>query len=715
MTELQYAIDPDGIVTITFDASEKSANTMTPAWLRDINAAIERLRAETGLRGVVLTSAKKTFFAGGDLELILADDRSAEELFAYVEANKAPFRALERLPVPIVAAINGAALGGGFELCLACNRRIIVNDPKAVVGLPEVTLGLLPGAGGVVRLTALLGLGAALPLLLEGTQLKPRDALEAGLVDEIAEDGAAAVAAAKSWIMANPEAGEQPWDSRRFRYPGGNADSPSVRLTATSAPTLLFARTRGLLPAPERILDIAVNSMRMGFDSALRAESRGIAALIPTPECKAAISTFFFGMQAVKAGKVRPEGPVWHAARAAVLGAGMMGSGIAWANALRGLPTVLKDTSLERASNGKRYSERLAAKRVEKGALGKADAEALLARIEPIDNDDGLAGCDLIIEAVFEDIALKEKTIPETFACLSAEGIYGSNTSTLPISILAEAAPDPSRFIGLHFFSPVDRMKIVEIIVGEKTSSTTLTKAYDYVRQIGYTPIIVNDARGFFTSRVFGTYLDEGQALLRDGMAPVAIERAGWKAGMPVGPLAVHDEVSMVLTSRVRETHLALDARLGVTNGFPAEDISSQAVAGRMVEMGRGGRAYGGGFYEYHPDGSKALWTGLEQFRERSLGISMADAIDRLLYRQAIETLRCYTEGVLNTEIEGNIGSILAIGFPAHTGGALQFIRGIGVNSFRARADRLARDYGDRFLVSDAMASRLAPLTAKAA
>ncbi|MEM7269016.1 MAG: 3-hydroxyacyl-CoA dehydrogenase NAD-binding domain-containing protein, partial [Pseudomonadota bacterium] len=327
--------------------------------------------------------------------------------------------------------------------------------------------------------------------------------------------------------------------------------------------------------------------------------------------------------------------------------------------------------------------------------------------IAPATEDSAYEGADLIIEAVFEDVALKEKVIPETFKQLGPDGIYGSNTSTLPISLLAESCPEPERFIGLHFFSPVDKMKVVEIILGEKTSEETLRKSYDYVQQIGYMPIVVNDKRGFFTSRVFGTFMDEGQQLLVDGMNPVAIERAAWIAGMPVGPLAVHDEVSMVLSKKVHDTHLALDERLGVENGFPADGSGSKAVAHKLVEMGRGGRHYGGGFYEYAADGTKSLWDGLGQFAQGNRNIEVEEAVERLLYRQAIETLRCLDEGVLRTEVEANLGGIFAIGFPAHTGGALQYIRGIGVDVFAARAKQLAEEYGDRFGIDD---SAFAPL-----
>ena len=707
MSDYSYEKDADGIVTVTLDMDGQSANTMNDRYIAMMEEILGRLQAEDGLTGVVFASAKKTFFAGGDLNMLGAIDDAGEDTFRFLEANKAPFRAMEKLPVPVVAAINGAALGGGYELCLACNHRIVVNSPTAVVGLPEVTLGLLPGAGGVVRLTALLGLEKALPHLLEGKPVKPQAALKESMVEEIVETREELIPAAKAWIKANPQAHTQPWDQKGFRYPGGDALHPRVRQTVMAAPAMLYKKTRGLMPAPEKILDIAVNSMRIGFDAALRNESRGLCSLVVTPQAKAAIGTFFFGMQAIKSGKVRPEGEKWRAKSSAILGAGMMGSGIAWAHASAGLPTVLKDMEMEKAEKGKSYSAMLADKRVQRGRMSEEQKDALLAQITPATEDAAFAGTDIIIEAVFEDIELKEKVIGATFGQLSEDGIYGSNTSTLPISILAEFCPDPSRFIGLHFFSPVDKMKVVEIITGEKTSQGTLRKAYDYVQQIGYMPIVVNDSRGFFTSRVFGTYLDEGLALLQDGMSPVAIERAAWIAGMPVGPLAVHDETSLVLSQKVRKTHEALDQRLGTASGFGAHNTATHEIVDAMLDQERGGRHYGGGFYDYAADGTKSLWSGLSQFARGNGGISVEEAVDRLLYRQAIETLRCLDEGVLNTEVEANLGGIFAIGFPAYTGGAIRFIRGIGVDAFAARAKELAAAYGDRFAVSPAALDKL--------
>jgi 3-hydroxyacyl-CoA dehydrogenase/enoyl-CoA hydratase/3-hydroxybutyryl-CoA epimerase len=715
MTGFIYEKDADGIVTITMDMPGQSANTMSDAYDGFMSETISRLEAEDGLTGVVIASAKNTFFAGADLNSILDTGTTSADFFVYIEKSKGYFRRIEKLPVPVVAAINGAALGGGYELCLACNRRIVVDNPKAIVGLPEVTLGLLPGAGGVVRLTALLGLEKALPRLLEGKPAKPADALKEGMVDEMVGAEEQLVPAAKAWIKANPDAAAQPWDRKGFKYPGGNADAPNVRMTTVVAPTLLYKKTRGRMPAPEKILDIAVNSMRMGFDSALRAESRGICKLVTTPEARAAIGTFFFGLNGIKNGKHRPAGDRWQAGSSAILGAGMMGAGIAFAHAARGLPAWLKDMDIAKAEKGKAYSEGLVTKGIKRGQMDEAKGKALLDRIKPTENDADYKGADIIIEAVFEDIALKEKVIPATFKQLGDTGIYGSNTSTLPISLLAESCPDPSRFIGIHFFSPVDKMQLVELIVGEKTSEETVRKAYDYVMQIGKTPIIVNDSRGFFTSRVFGTYTDEGASLVIDGVDPVLIERAAWLAGMPVGPLAVSDEVSLILQKKVYDTHQVLDQRLGVTDGYPADMTATVAVTHKMVEMERGGRQYGGGFYDYGADGGKSLWPGIRQFARGNSDIPLQDVEDRLIYRQVIETLRCYNEGVLRNEVEANVGSIFGIGFPAYTGGALQFVQGVGVEAFAKRAGELTEAYGDRFALPSAALDKLREDKEKAA
>lgn len=705
-----YDKDADGIVTVTMDM-DGPVNAMGLPYRGFMLETVERLEAEEGLAGVVFASAKKTFFAGADLKEMMTET-AGPEFFDWILRHHSWLRRIEKLKAPVVAAINGAALGGGYEICLACNRRIVADHPGAVVGLPEVTLGLLPGAGGCVRTVALIGLEKALPVLLEGKPHAPAKALAAGLVDEIVpmED---LVPAAKRWIKANPGAWEQPWDRKGFRHPGGDATHPKVRQIVAFAPTRLVNETRGLMPAPEAILDIAVSSLRIGFDAALKVEARRFCGVVRSPQSKSMTTAFFFHMNALTKGGARPKADKWAPKATAVLGAGMMGSGIAHAHATRGIATVLTDQSQDKADAGRAAAVKLLDEAAAKGRLtpeARENAAGLICA-----SASGIGRPDLIVEAVFEDLALKEKVIAETFPTLAEGGIYGSNTSTLPISLLAEACPDPTRFVGLHFFSPVHKMRLVEIIRGEKTSDETLAKAFDYVQAIGKLPIVVRDGRGFFTSRVFGTYLDEGCALLRDGVKPAVVERAGWIAGMPVGPLQVFDEVSLTLSKKVAESHAALDKRLGVANGFPAENTSSRIVVDRLLAEGRGGRHYGGGFYEYPPEGPKRLWLGLAIAWERDLGVTLEDAVDRLLYRMSIETLRCLEEGVLQTERDGNIGSIFAFGFPAAYGGAVQFARHQGLDRFRARARELADRYGDRFAPPEGALARLAATDAAAA
>jgi 3-hydroxyacyl-CoA dehydrogenase/enoyl-CoA hydratase/3-hydroxybutyryl-CoA epimerase len=741
---MPFAYDKDdaGIVTVTMDMDGQSANTMNSAYRDLMKATVERLERESGLTGVVIASAKKTFFAGGDLHALLAQQVADEAYFAYAEENKGFLRRLERLTVPVVAAINGAALGGGYEICLACNRRIALDDPSAVTGLPEVTLGLLPGAGGVVRAVALLGLETALPVVTEGRAHGPRAALALGMIDAVVARRDDLIPAAKAWIAANPGAFAQPWDLRGFAYPGGGASDPKVRMLATLAPTLLIQKTRGLAPAPARIIDVAVNSMRMGFDSALRNETRQFLALVATPEAKAGITTNFFAMNALKSGAMRPPGPVWAPRSAAVLGAGMpgpgmpgpempgaempsvempsvempsagmIGAGIAFAHAARGLATVLVGGGPAGAVHAHAHAH--AAALCAARRMDGARTDALLGLIRGADASDP-GGVDIAVETTGDDLPRKERRIADTFGALAPGGIYGIHTSALSISVLAAACADPSRVIGIHFFGPVETSRAVEIILGAKTSAATAAKAYDYVRAIGKIPIVVTDGRGFFAPRVRASYFDEGQALVRDGMEPAMIERAAWKIGMAAGPLMAQDDATLIASMQLRAAHLALDARLGVANGDPVDTDATRAVGHAMAGMGRGGRGHGGGFYDHAPDGTAALWPGLAQFAARTRDVSMREAEDRLLYRVAIETLRCLDEGVLRGEAEGNIASILALGFAPHTGGALQFIRGIGIDAFAARAAELADACGPRFAARPAALDALRAGAARAA
>ncbi|MGE0805157.1 MAG: 3-hydroxyacyl-CoA dehydrogenase NAD-binding domain-containing protein, partial [Burkholderiaceae bacterium] len=553
MSSIRYDKDAEGIVTLTLDAPGAPVNTMSAAFKAELAETVERLRAEgDALRGVILTSAKRTFFAGGDLKALVAiTPDQAPTFFAGIERLKASLRSLETLGRPVVAAINGSALGGGLELALSCHARFCLDDPRIEIGLPEATLGLLPGAGGVVKTVRLMGLQAALPLLTEGRRLNPAQALQAGWLHGLAADGAELLAQARRWIGANPQP-RQPWDDPKHRIPGGTPADPALAGMLAVIPSMLHEKTRGNFPAQEAVLSVAVEGAQVDFETALRIESRHLARLAAGQVAKNMIGTLFFQLNEVKAGKSRPAGPPsWRATKVGILGAGMMGAGIAWACANRGIACVLKDVSLDKAQAGKAHSERLLAERTTKGRVGPEQAQRTLALIQPTADMADLRDCDLVIEAVFEDRALKAAVTREAQQVLPADTLFASNTSTLPITGLAKASQQPERFIGLHFFSPVDRMQLVEIIRGRQTSDETLARAYDFVLQIGKTPIVVNDARGFYTSRVFGTFVNEGMALLGEGVPAAIIENAGWQTGMPVGPLAVLDEVSLKLADDV--------------------------------------------------------------------------------------------------------------------------------------------------------------------
>ncbi len=698
METIRYEKDAEGVVTLTFDAPGAPVNTMTGAWQADFEQAIGRLASEKdSIAGVILASAKNTFFAGAELkELVKLPASDAPRLFEMVERLKKGFRALEKLGRPVVAALNGSALGGGWEIALAAHCRIVLDDPRIELGNPEVKLGLIPGGGGIVKLTRLLGLQAAFPYLVEGKLLRPREAADAKLVHGLAASPEDLASMARDWIRANP-APVQPWDDEKYRMPGGSPASPHIAQMLAVAPAMLIEKTRGLYPAPEAIMAAMVEGAHVDFDTAMRIESRYFAKIASGQVAKNMISAFFFNLNAIKSGASRPKDIArWKASKVGILGAGMMGGGIAWANATRGVPCVLKDVSLDKANTGKGYSANLLERRVKQGRANPAEAEKTLSLITPSAETKDLSGCDLIVEAVFERRDLKAQVTREAEPMLAANGIFASNTSTLPISGLAGASARPENFIGLHFFSPVDKMQLVEIIKGARTSPETLARAYDYVLQIAKTPIVVNDSRGFYTSRTFGTFVQEGCAMLAEGIPAAVIENAARFAGMPVGPLAVIDETSLALSVHVMEQTVA-DLR---AEGKPLPPPHpGQDVITRMVkEFGRAGRAAGGGFYEYPKGGKKFLWPELSRiFGKPGASYDIEELKDRILYRQAIETARCLGEGVLTSVHDGNIGSIFGIGFPPWTGGALQFVNHVGAAKFVRRAEALAKKYGERF------------------
>ncbi|MEV6332900.1 3-hydroxyacyl-CoA dehydrogenase NAD-binding domain-containing protein [Streptomyces sp. NPDC051909] len=701
-TTIRWEQDETGVVTLVLDDPDQSANTMNQAFRASIKAIADRAVAEKdSIRGIVYTSAKKTFFAGGDLkDMIKAGPEDAQAIFDTAIEIKDSLRRIETLGKPVVAAINGAALGGGYEIALASHHRIALDAPGSKIGLPEVTLGLLPGGGGVARTVRLMGItDALLKVLLQGTQYNPKRALDNGLVHELAATPEEMLAKARAFIDAHPESA-QPWDVPGYKIPGGTPSNPRFAANLPAFPANLRKQTNGApYPAPRNIMAAAVEGSQVDFETALTIESRYFTELVIGQTAKNMIQAFFFDLQAVNSGASRPKGvEKGRVRKVAVLGAGMMGAGIAYSCARAGIEVVLKDVSTEAAAKGKAYSEKLCAKAVAKGRTTQEKADALLALITPTGDVADLAGCDAVIEAVFEDTALKHKVFQEIQHVVEPDALLCSNTSTLPITVLAEGVERQSDFIGLHFFSPVDKMPLVEIIKGERTGDAALARAFDLVRQIDKTPIVVNDSRGFFTSRVIGHFINEGVAMVGEGAEPASIEQAAAQAGYPAKVLSLMDELTLTLPRKIRnETRKAVEEAGGTWIAHPGE-----IVIDRMVdEFGRPGRSGGAGFYDYAEDGRRGkLWPGLrEHFTKPDVEIPFRDMQERMLFAEALDTVRLIEEGVLTSVADANIGSILGIGFPAWTGGVLQYINGYegGVAGFVERARELAATYGERF------------------
>ncbi|MCX4445632.1 3-hydroxyacyl-CoA dehydrogenase NAD-binding domain-containing protein [Streptomyces sp. NBC_01789] len=702
-TTIRWEQDETGVVTLVLDDPNQSANTMNQAFKDSIAAVADRAEAEKdSIRGIIYTSAKKTFFAGGDLkEMIKIGPENAQLAFDTGTAIKNSLRRIEALGKPVVAAINGAALGGGYEIALASHHRIALDAPGSRIGLPEVTLGLLPAGGGVTRTVRLMGIAdALLKVLLQGTQYTPRRAQENGLVHEVAATREEMLEKARAFIDAHPES-QQPWDVKGYRIPGGTPSNPKFAANLPAFPSNLKKQIAGApMPAPRNILAAAVEGSQVDFETALTIEARYFTELVTGQVSKNMIQAFFFDLQAVNSGASRPKGIEERQVRkVAVLGAGMMGAGIAYSCAKAGIEVVLKDVSAEAAAKGKAYSEKLLDKALSRGRTTEAKRDELLARITPTGDVADLAGCDAVIEAVFEDTALKHKVFQEIQDVIEPDALLCSNTSTLPITVLAEGVSRPVDFIGLHFFSPVDKMPLVEIIKGEKTGDEALARAFDLVRRIKKTPIVVNDSRGFFTSRVIGQFINEGVAMVGEGVEPASVEQAAAQAGYPAKVLSLMDELTLTLPRKIRnETRKAVEEAGGTWPGHPADEVIDRMVD----EFGRPGRSGGAGFYEYDEAGKRTrLWPGLrEHFAKPDTGIPFTDMQERMLFSEALDSVRCLEENVLITVADANIGSIMGIGFPPWTGGVLQYINGYegGLPGFVARARELAERYGDRFL-----------------
>lgn len=702
---IRYELDADGIVLLTIDDPDRPVNTMSARFKAELADMVDRLRAEREtLRGVVLASSKETFFAGGDLRRlrgIRADQR--DELVAGALKTKASLRGIETLGVPVVAAINGAALGGGLELCLACHHRVAVDRRSVQLGFPEVTLGLLPGAGGIVRSVRAVGVIEALrSMLLRGTRHTAREALELGLVDQLVDDADALVEAAKAWIHHRvPHPAQQPWDRDGYAVPGGAPTIEAVR--EHLPPAVLRQLETGKYPAIAAIIEVAIQSANTDFESASRIETEFFADLVIGQVAKNMMQVYFFDMQRVNGdrGRAADERP-WRPEKVAVLGAGMMGASIAYVCASNDTDVVLKDVSLDAARRGKRVSERLVAAAVDRGRMTREGGQALLARITPADDAAVAQGADLVIEAVFEDPVLKGQVLAEIEPYVRPDATLASNTTSLPITQLGASVQRPADFIGMHFFSPVERMPLVEIIRGRETSDITVRRALDVAGMLRKTPIVVNDSRGFFTSRVIRTFLNEAGAMLLEGIPAACIERASALAGYPVSPLQLRDELNMGLAAAVRD-HEREDA---LAEGRPWMPPAGIEAIDRMLAADRPGRVAGAGFYDYEDGRRLGLWSGLDDLFGPVVDPTTVDLVmlqERMLFAESLEAIRCLDEGVITSVAEANVGSILGIGYPGWTGGVLQYVNGYegapgtGPSAFLTRARDLAAAYGSRF------------------
>jgi len=714
----KFEVDGDGIALITWDMPNRSMNVLSQGSMGDMASIIEKIMSDDAIKGAVLTSGKNAFCAGADLSMMgsqaggSGEGSKEDRVKAMYEGNlkfNMLLRSLETCGKPVAAAINGTALGGGLEVTLACHYRVASDNPKTQIGLPEAKVGLLPGGGGTQRLPRLIGAQAALPLILQGTSLSPEKALKAGILHKVVP-AAELVSAAKAWLKEGlaqdkiklgkkgPEVypiAVQPWDMPGYKVPGGDPNGKGGSQVFTIGNATLHKQTHGNFPAQRYIMSCVYEGLQVPMEAGIRIETRYFTKLLMDPRSKAMIRSLFLSMQELAKGARRPSGVApFQVKKLGILGAGMMGAGIAYVSAQAGMEVVLLDTDQANAEKGKAYSEKLLKKALERGKTTQEKAGKLLGLIKPTTNYDDLKGADLVIEAVFESRDIKAEVTRKSEPMLAEGGIYGSNTSTLPITGLAEASAKPDNFIGIHFFSPVDKMQLVEIIMGKKTSDETLAKAMDYVKQIRKTPIVVNDSRGFYTSRCFGTYVGEGIAMLGEGVPPAMIENAGKMTGMPMAPLALNDEVALDLAYKVRE-QTKKDLGDKYVPG-PADQLLEEMV----VKLGRVGKKAGKGFYDYPADGKKKLWPGLAELVGKSLDpetLDVQELKNRFLYIQALEAARCFEEGVVTDVRDADVGAILGWGYAPWSGGPLSLIDMVGTKEFVETCDKLAQKYGERF------------------
>lgn len=692
----EYKVE-DGVAIMTMDQVNNPTNLFSQEFIQKYIAQANEAIADENVKGFILTSGRKMFMPGADLrELEHMGKDTQKEFEGVLEMHKA-FRAIETSGKPFVAVINGTAMGGGLELCLTCHHRIIIDNPKIKIGFPEVKVGLLPGGGGCAKAPYLMGIQNAMMALLQGTELRPDKALKQGLVDQKASDQDDAIAKAKAWIAENSKA-VQPWDNKKHRIPGGGLMTPNGAQMMAGGIGNLRKATHGNYPAAQYILSIIYEGLQVPIDRALEIEARYFTKVIQTKEAKNMIRSLFLEMQKAKKGIARPKDePKYEVKKLGILGAGMMGAGIAYVSAKAGMDVVLKDVTMEGAEKGKSYSEGLLKKAISRGRSTQEKADALLAKITPTADPKDMEGCDLVIEAVFENVELKDRVTKETEAVLDPSKVYASNTSTIPITILAKASARPDQFIGIHFFSPVDKMPLVEIIVGEKTGPKAIAAAVDYTVAIGKIPVVVNDSRGFYTSRTFGTYTSEGMFLLEEGVPAAMIENIAKAKGMPVGPLAVTDEVTLTLGLHIMEADEE-------SRKIPSVARNYKLAKMLVEEYGRTSKKDGAGFYDYPEGGKKKLWPKLAEIFKSDIDTLPRETIEkRIMHRQALESYRCLEEGVLNSVVDGDLGSILGWGFPPYTGGSLSYIDFVGMDNFIAECDDFTKKFGERFTIPQSL------------
>lgn len=706
LTNFRFETDADGVALATWDMPGRSMNVVTPEVMDELNRIIDAVVADAAIKGCVITSGKDTFSGGADLTMLqglgaeyarLTRERGQEEAmtFFFEESRRLTllYRKLETCGKPFAAAVHGTCLGGAFELALACHHRVLSDDDKTRVGLPEIKVGLFPGAGGTQRVARLMQTGDALQMLFKGEQIRPLMARNMGLVHAVAPK-AEIVAKAREWIKAGGSA-VAPWDQPKFKAPSGKVYSPAGMMTWPPANAIYRRETHDNYPAAKAILHAVYEGLQLPMDLALKVESRYFAKILRSPEAAAMIRTLFLSMGELNKGARRPKGvgPV-ELKKVGVVGAGFMGAGIAYVSANAGLEVVLVDQSAEAAEKGKAYAHKLVSDQIMKGRAKTADRDALLSRITATDDYGALAGCDLVVEAVFEDPKVKAEVIAKVEAVIGPDAIFASNTSTLPISGLAKASSRPGQFIGIHFFSPVEKMMLVEIIMGKATAERALAVALDYVRAIRKTPIVVNDARGFFANRCVGAYILEGHLMLAEGVPAAMIENAGRQAGMPVGPLSLNDEVGVDLALKIVK---ATKAQVGEAAVNPHQERLLTALVEGEGRLGRKNRK---GFYDYPEQGSKKLWPGLRDLQETKVDpddVDFTELKQRLLVTQALEAARTFGEGVVTDPREADVGSILGFGFAPFTGGALSYIDFMGAARFVALCRALEAKHGARF------------------